>query len=656
MLILILPALAPGAELPVRQVVLYRNGVGYFERAGEIRAGDTAQLSFRQIEMNDILKSLTVRDASGNAVSAVRYDSAEPLEEKLAAFPFARGADRSSLSSFLHHLQGARLSVRLGTEQISGLIVLARRPPTGDRQTEQEQVILLLDSGEMRTIDLGAVSGLQFAESSIQSRFREYLRILAASVSAEKRVVTIDSAATSTRSVVASYLVPAPVWKSSYRMILGSGGETTFEGWAIVDNTSGEDWNGVRLSLVSGRPVSFISNLFEARNMERQTAELPDAGSVNPVVHEAGVAGGVIGGIIGAVPAAPPPPPPPAVKAAPAFYQPKQAASSIDTRTTAAREFADLFEYSFGRPITIRAGESAMLPFVQQKIGTRKLLIYSDVFSQHPMSAVELTNTTGKTLDGGPITVFEGSSYAGESLMTTLKNGDKRLVSYAVDLGTRVGTALDSATQDIREVHLRRGVLSVRWAQRSVQTYTIRNVDPRAKTLLIEYPIRGDRHLIGVKPVETTATAYRFEVNLAPDAEERFAVTEEHLYDTSVTVSSVTPDQLLAYVKSRELTPAGRKVLEHIGALKQTIAALQQQIQSINGEVRGMEQDQERTRQNIRSLNEVSGQQDQVQRYARQLAERETRLANLRDRQTEMEKQRAGFESEVNAVIDSTEF
>jgi hypothetical protein len=444
-------------------------------------------------------------------------------------------------------------------------------------------------------------------------------------------------------------------------MIFGPGGDATLEGWAIVDNTTGENWNGVRLSLVSGRPVSFISSLFETRNIERHVAELPDGGSVDPVVHEAGVVGGVpggvIGGIIGAVPsAAPPPPPAPAVKQAPAMFRAKQATSSIDVRNTAGREFADLFEYSFAQPVTIRSGESAMLPFVQQKIGARKLLIYSDLSSRHPMSAAELTNSTGKTLDGGPVTIFDAASYAGEALMTTLKAGDKRLVSYAVDLGTRITTALDSGTQDIREVHLRRGVLAVRWAQRSVQTYTIRNVDARAKTLLIEHPIRGDRRLLGVTPVETTATAYRFEVRLAPGAEQQFAVTEEHEYDTTAAISSVTPDQLYIYVKNRDLTPAGRKALEQIGALKQKVDALQQQLQGANAEMRSLEQDQERTRQNIRSLNEVSGQQEQVQRYARQLAERETRLAGLRDRQTALATQRAMVESELKSVLDNTEF
>lgn len=659
------------ADLPVRQVVLYKNGVGYFERAGDVKAGEPAQLSFRQSEMNDILKSLTVRDASGSTVSGVRYESAEPLEQKLATFPFARGDDRNSLSSFLHRLQGSRLSAGVGSERIEGVIVLARRIPASDKQGEHEEVVLLLDSGEMRTLALDSVTSLQLADPALQAKLRDYLRLLAVALSADKRLVTIDSAGKFARSLTASYMVPAPIWKSSYRLVFEKPGETVLEGWAIVDNTSGEDWRDVRLSLVSGRPVSFISNLFETKTIERQVADVPELASVNPVVYEGGVVGGapggVMGGIIGAVPSAAPPPPPPQAKFSPGagmgagmgggtYRVGQPARSTFDVRNTGAREFADLFEYSFTQPVRILAGESAMLPFVQQKIGARKLLVYSDPSSRHPMSAVELTNSTGKTLDGGPITVFEAASYAGEALMNTLKSGDKRLVSYAVDLGTRLTTALESGSQDIRELHVRRGVLLARWALRNVQTYTIRNVDAHAKTLLIEHPIRHEFKLIGVKPVETTATAYRFEVKLAPNAEETFPVTEEQEQETIVTLTSATPDVLATYIANRALTPAGRRALEQISGLKQKIDALQQQLQAASSDVQNLERDQERTRQNIRSLNEVSGQQEQVQRYARGLSEQEAKLAALRDRQAELTKQKSTVEAQMKTLVDSTEF
>ena len=156
-----------------------------------------------------------------------------------------------------------------------------------------------------------------------------------------------------------------------------------------------------------------------------------------------------------------------------------------------------------------------MLPFLQQKVTTRKLLIYSESYGLNAMNAAEITNSTGKTLDGGPITVYETGSYAGEALVETLKAGDKRLISYGVDLGTRVTTAWDSSRDTVREVHIHRGVMTTRSAVEETKTYTIKNVDAKAKTLIIEHPQRPGYNLLSQAPAEKTANAYRFEVKLA---------------------------------------------------------------------------------------------------------------------------------------------
>ena len=168
------------------------------------------------------------------------------------------------------------------------------------------------------------------------------------------------------------------------------------------------------------------------------------------------------------------------------------------------QELGELFEYVIAQPVTIRKNESAMLPFLQQQIDARKLLIYSDHSSQHPTNAAELTNTSGKTLDGGPITVYDGGAYGGEALMETLKAGDKRLISYAVDLGTRITSAFDSKAAIVRELHASRGILTTKMAAEETRTYTIRNVDQKAKTLILEHPLRPDYTLLNQKPSEKT--------------------------------------------------------------------------------------------------------------------------------------------------------
>lgn len=650
-------ASAAAADIPIRQVILYKSGVGYFARSGRLGPGESARLDFKASDMNDVLKSLTVEDRNGGKVTGLRYDSSEPLEGKLADFPFKIGG-QASLAVFADQMKGAKVEIKYGAETVSGAIVSGRLAGADEKHPEREQLVLMLDSGELRTFDLAAASAIRFEDPKLQSQLRDYLTVVNQSRSQDKRSIYIDSSDAKERQIAASYMVPMPVWKSSYRLIFNDQTDPTLEGWAIIDNTTGEDWTNVVLAVVSGRPVSFISKLYEPKYVPRQTVELPEDRAVAPRIYSgtmAGVGGAVNrSGIVGSIAA----PAPPQLKAEESFLQRDAEQNLISSVAVdvASADVGELFEYRFGTPVTVKKDESAMLPFLQQKIGARKLLIYSENYGEHPMSAAELTNSTGKTLDGGPITVFEGASYSGEALMTTLKAADKRLISYAVDLGTRVTTAFDSSRGVVREIHVNRGMLTTRSAIQEARTYSIRNVDARPKTLIIEQTQRPEYKVLNPKPAETTTTANRFEVKLGPDSTEKFPVTEERVYDTTTAVSSLTPDVLLTYVQNKAISDAGRRQLQQIVDLKRQIAELDGQIRPAESDIKSLVDDQARIRQNIQSLNAVSGQQEQVQKYARQLADQESRLAAQRDHLSDLRKQKATQESNLGDLIAKLEF
>ncbi len=653
-----LATVAAAAELPVRQVVLYKHGVGYFERSGELRAGQSARLDFKPSEMDDVLKSLTVQDQGGGRIAGVRYDSSQPLAQRLEDFPFRLG-DRQPLSAFLDTLKGARLAVRIGPDTVTGAVVGARQTPAAGQQPEREWLTLLADSGELRNLDLSSATALSFQDPQLQERLREYLAVVSGARSRESRSVYIDSAESRQRQIVASYVIPMPVWKSSYRLILPASGAATFEGWAIVDNVTGEDWNGVKLSVVSGRPISFLSRLYEPRYLSRPEVQLPEERAQAPALHQgaiAGMAGTEQDEVKLLTDRRDAPRRAMAMEAAaPALRAQPEMLSSV-APAAEARELGELFEYSFATPVTVRRGESAMLPFLQQKIAARKLLIYSDQRQQNPMNAVELSNDTGKTLDGGPITVYESSAYAGEALMETLKMSDKRLISYSVDLGTRITTQFDSTSNMVREIRFRRGILTARQAVQEVRTYTIRNVDQKAKTLILEHPARPGFQLAGLKPAEATASAYRFEIRLAAGAVEKFPVTEERVYDSTFAIANLTPDVLATYIQNKALSGSARAQLEKVAAQKRLIAETDGSISRGEREISDLTGDQSRLRQNIDSLNRVAGQQEQVQQYARQLAAGEAQLAAARDRLAELRKKKAALESELNSLIEKMEF
>ncbi len=675
--ILAQPALP--AELPVRTVILYKHGVGFFEREGTLGPGESARLEFNASDMNDVLKSLTIQERGGGKISGLRYDSMDPLGHKLSEFPFQIG-DKQPLSGTLDQLKGARLELKFGNEAVAGVIVNGRLQPAADKSPEREQLTLLLDGGEMRTVDLSAATGVRFADADLQREFKEYFEALAAARSKEKRSVYVDSTDAKQRDVAASYMIPTPVWKSSYRLILTATGKPMLEGWAIIDNTTGEDWNKVQLSLVSGRPISFISQLYAPKYVQRPEVDLPDDRAAAPVLHAGGYAtnaavkapapapppmamaargsggrgggGGVVGGTLGAIGST--------VDGAALLdknelFQANAGLSSLTADATSG-ELGELFEYRMSQPVTIRKDESAMLPFLQQAIDARKLLIYSHGGSEHPTNAAELTNSTGKTLDGGPITVYDGGAYGGEALMETLKQGDKRLISYAVDLGTRVTEAFGSKADVVQEIQAKRGVLTAKLAAEETRTYTVRNVDHKAKTLIVEHPLRQGYTLLNQKPMEKTATAYRFELAVGTDSTQTFPVSEERIYSQTYSVSNMTPDLLLSYVHNAALSDAGKRQLQAVADKKAQIAGNDRDIQDAAAQVTSLTSDEDRIRRNIESLNNVSGQQQQVQNYARQLDAHEQQLAALRDRQADLQKKKTALSAELDKLIDGLTF
>ena len=319
-------------------------------------------------------------------------------------------------------------------------------------------------------------------------------------------------------------------------------------------------------------------------------------------------------------------------------------------------ELGELFEYRMSQPVTIRKDESAMLPFLQQAIDARKLLIYSHTGSEHPTNAAELTNSTGKTLDGGPITVYDGGAYGGEALMETLKQGDKRLISYAVDLGTRVTEAFNSKADVIQEIQAKRGILTTKLAAEETRTYTARNVNHKAKTLIIEHPLRQGYTLLNQKPIEKTATAYRFEIELPSDATQTFAVSEERVYSQNLAVSNLTPDVLMTYIHNATLSDAGKRQLQAVADKKSQIVENDHALQDAAAQVNSLTSDEDRIRRNIESLNNVSGQQQQVQNYARQLDTHEQQLAALRDQQAGLQKKKTTLSAELDKLIDGLQF
>src|SRR6266699_4283522 len=278
-------------KLPIRRVVLYENGVGYFEHLGRVRGSQDVHVDFTSAQLNDVLKSLTVLDLSGGRITGVDYNSEAPLARRLATLRLALG-EKPTTAEFIGALRGARLEVRGGNgPALTGkLLSVERKTRTGTNWTiETDEISLIKDSGEVRSVDLNPSTSVRIAEKDLQAEVGRYLGLIASSRDQDVRRMTISTTGTGERNLYVSYISEVPIWKTTYRIVLPSKSEKKplLQGWAIVDNTVGEDWDGVELSLVAGAPHSFIQQLSESFYGMRPVVGLPESVQLSPHTHAA---------------------------------------------------------------------------------------------------------------------------------------------------------------------------------------------------------------------------------------------------------------------------------------------------------------------------------------------------------------------------------
>ena len=278
------PATQPAGkqtDVPVKAVVLFSSGVGYFEHYGTVNGNGSTELRFKTQQINDILKSLVLQDMDGGKVSTMTYPSQDPIAKTLKSFQVDI-TNNPPLADLLNQLRGAKLTIAKtdGTSKITGIVlgVEKKQKPAGDdKKTPIEVPVLNLISGaEIQSIVLDdTVVDIKLDDPELQEELAKALAALAQARDQDKKPVTINFTGDGERHVRIGYVVETPVWKTSYRLILPSGAQDKpkLQGWAIVENQTDNDWNGVQLSLVSGRPISFVQDLYQPLYIPRPVVQ-----------------------------------------------------------------------------------------------------------------------------------------------------------------------------------------------------------------------------------------------------------------------------------------------------------------------------------------------------------------------------------------------
>lgn len=284
------------AKLPVRRVVLYKSGVGYFEHVGRVRGDQNVTIDFTSGQLNDVLQSLTVLDLNGGRIAGVNYNSQAPLSQRLGTLRLPL-AEKTDIAQFYGALRGARLEIRSGTVTITGRLLSVERKTrvSGGTTLEVDLATLVSDAGEVRSVEITPAVSVRLAERDVTGEVGGYLSLLASERQQDLRRMTIDTTGTGERQLYVSYISEVPVWKTTYRIVLPTraGEQALLQGWAIVDNTVGEDWSDVELSLVAGAPQSFIEQLSQPYYARRPVVPLPENAQLTPQTHAGAMQGGV---------------------------------------------------------------------------------------------------------------------------------------------------------------------------------------------------------------------------------------------------------------------------------------------------------------------------------------------------------------------------
>jgi hypothetical protein len=676
------PAAPAEVRLPVKRVVLYKSGIGYFEHLGRVRGSQDVTIEFTSSQLDDVLKSLTALDLDGGRVASVSYNSDAGLTRRLSGLrlPLGPSATRSQL---LMALKGARIAVRGGATPLTGrLLSVERQDRRSDGvSTPVDMLSLVSDAGDIQTVALDAGITVRIVDADLNEEVAKYLAVIGSSRDEDVRRLTLSTAGQGDRDLFVSYVSEVPVWKSTYRLVLGEGtAAPLLQGWAIVDNTIGEDWTGVELSLVAGAPQAFIQRISQPYYVQRPVVPLPERMLSAPQTHAAtlstvdapvplplpppapappapragrgggvagGVPGGAVGGVVGSMPAPAPPPPPRSVA-----ERVQSAQDAMQAAATGA-DLGDLFEYKLNTPVTILKNQSAMVPIVNGGVGAEKVSIWSaDATGTRPLRAIWLTNSTGQTLDGGSMSIVEGQAFAGEGLIEPLKAGERRLVSYATDLAMQVTSTGDTSPSRITKISMSRGVLMQQREDRQSRTYAARNEDAQPRVLVIEHPVRDGWVLSGnTKAEETTTSAHRFRLTVAPRTTATLTVDEVRPGQTQYSIDSVSDDQVRLWVSGESITAEVATQLREVVRRRTVINELSDQINVRESELATIDRDQARVRENLKALKGSAEERQLVQRYVRQLDEQETRLEALRTEIRDLATRRTAAQAELNQYI-----
>jgi hypothetical protein len=667
----------------INKIVFYKHGMGYFERQGKVKDDASITMGFKTEQVKDLLTSLFVLDLNGGKITAVGYDSKDPIDKQLENI-LIRVPEGAALTQFLAQLKGAKVEVKLGDTAIRGSILGIE--PVSQKQDSivltAFKFVLLSESGEIQPFNLFEISSIKLLDDPIQKDLKRILDIYLNSKYTDRKQIKLTCTGKGERNIMMGYLIEMPIWKTSYRIIFDENQKSFLQGWAIVENPTDEDWENVQMSFMSGNPISFNMDLYtsyypvrpliDLRKIIPLTSALIDVNELanNEVLmyypgqqNEIDVGGGGGGeGRYGArfggshslrkaAGAASPGSPMPNL----ALTKPlSELLTGSISSIAQGVQVGELFAYESKSPVSIARRKAAMVPIITENVKGEKILYYRSAISPRLMNAFYLNNSTKLTLEPGPVTLFEGSTSVGEGLLRqSLQSGMKDVIPYAIETGCAIEILNEQKGKSIHKYQFENGIMTLINYTTNETVYKLTNRTTRNQIVYLDQPRVLNYKLVEPsKPEEEVNEYYRFKIDLPAGANKEFKVMEQGENYNRIYLNTTSLDHIKYYIEQPYFTAKSKEFLNQLKSIFSEMFNQQRIYDESNVEYARLNEDQKRFRENMQVLSTENPKERELREsYVEKISKMEDKMVEIKTGMLTAQDTKHKLQAELNKKI-----
>lgn len=599
----------------IRKVTLSTAGLADIVRQLDLPEKGPLSFTVPLDQVNDVLKTLMVTDGK-NQISSITLTGLAPLDSSFSGMPF-NAESLSSIATLAEHLRGVRVRANSNGRSLEGKVLGVETQHNG--QTSETVLSLLVNEGEVHTLRLAADSSLQVLDPKVQAQLQQASVILAQQTNDNQRAINVNLEQPQGSVVELNYLIAAPVWKTTYRLLIEKE-KTRLQAWAVLENTTGQDWNQIQLSLNSGAPVLFQQALLQQYWHDRPylpiavgSSEAPEADR-QQVMFDSAMA------------------PAPAMAAGAAYQERQQKAMAARSKsivrnyeapslaTALSQESQTQVQFTIADPVTVPQGQTVSVPIIDSSLQAERVSVYQQgQSSSHPTAAIYLNNTLDSSLPPGIMTVFDAQTgHVGDAELAGLPTGESRLIYFAQNNKIHIRQE-QQERHEILHTKVSDGVAKTAWQQSIDLRFDIKGAQDQASVVVLELPRRSGWEFSSDAKVETTQQSYRLRVPVPAGATKQVLATFSRTEAQSLRLDDIDDNTLQAWSQAKlndELSKALPELLR-LHAQVQAAHAVYTQAQT---QLEEASAEQLRIRENLTAVSEQS---NLGQRFTEQLASQE---------------------------------